>query len=193
MDQIINPDPSGFQLDLPDPDKDGLSNIEFLDRLQQAWTVCEKFDLHTDIWRGRILRVVRDREKRGGQGRGAGFLQWLRDMDISKTRAYSLIQLAIPMGGGIKIAVNESFNIMLEYGIRKTFTDYLDDVSTTFVGGPSSGWDPLMEIDNQEMSDPYSLHERGDQRGDPDKKDWYSFAGITLSFKLQKASNCPPY
>ena len=56
---------------------------------------------------------------------------------------YSLIQFAIPMGGGVKIAVNESFNIILEYGARKTFTDYLDDVSTTYpgtgknVGGPS--------------------------------------------------------
>ena len=45
----------------------------------------------------------------------------------------------------------------------------------------------------QELSDPYNLHKSGEQRGDPDKKDWYSFAGITLSFKLQKASNCPPY
>ncbi len=91
---IVNPDPSIFQLDLPDPEKDDLSTIEFLDRLQKAWSVCERFDLHTDIWRGRILRIVRDREKRGGEGRGAGFLQWLREMDISKTRAYSLIQLA---------------------------------------------------------------------------------------------------
>ncbi|WP_269622409.1 hypothetical protein [Prochlorococcus marinus] len=94
METVLNPDPSILQLDLPDPEKDDLNGIEFLDRLQQAWSVCEKFDLHTDIWRGKILRVVRDREKRGGDGRGAGFLQWLREMDISKTRAYALIQLA---------------------------------------------------------------------------------------------------
>ncbi len=94
METIINPDPSTLKLDLPDPDKDNLSNIEFLSRLQQAWSICERFDLQTDIWRGKILRAVRDREKRGGEGRGAGFLQWLREMDISKTRAYSLIQLA---------------------------------------------------------------------------------------------------
>ncbi len=94
METIINPDPSILQLDLPDPEKDDLNNFEFLDRLQKAWSVCERFDLHTDIWRGKILRVVRDKEKRGGEGRGAGFLQWLREMDISKTRAYALIQLA---------------------------------------------------------------------------------------------------
>lgn len=122
----------------------------------------------------------------GTEGQGTNF--W------PSRRKYSLIQLAIPMGGGVKIAVNESFNIMLEYGIRKTFTDYLDDVSTTFVGGPHGiAYDPLMGIEAQELSDPYNLHQSLDQRGDPDKKDWYSFAGITLSFKLQKASNCPPY
>ncbi len=94
MDTTLNPDPSILKLDLPDPEKDDLNSFEFLDRLQQAWSICERFDLHTEIWRGRILRIVRDREKRGGQGRGGGFLQWLREMDISKTRAYSLIQLA---------------------------------------------------------------------------------------------------
>ena len=41
---------------------------------------------------------------------------------------YSLIQFAVPIGGGLKIAINENFNIVLEYGARKTFTDYLDDV-----------------------------------------------------------------
>ncbi len=94
MKTIENPDPSIIELDLPDPNTDELTSLEFLDRLQKAWSICERFDLHTDIWRGRILRVVRDREKRGGEGRGAGFLQWLREMEISKTRAYSLIQLA---------------------------------------------------------------------------------------------------
>jgi hypothetical protein len=92
---------------------------------------------------------------------------------------YSLIQYAIAMGGGFKIAVNPSFNIILEYGTRKTFTDYLDDVSTTY---PKGLFD-MTEV-AVEMSDPSGTHQLGDQRGDPEKKDWYSFAGITLSFKL---------
>jgi hypothetical protein len=105
-------------------------------------------------------------------------------------KEYSLIQFAIPMGGGVKIAVNKSFNIILEYGARKTFTDYLDDVSTTFVGGNGDPYPIEMTDEAIEMSDPISLlypdltHSKGDQRGNPDKKDWYSFAGITLSFKL---------
>ena len=83
-----------LELDLPDPDQDDISTMEFLARLEQAWVVCDKFDLQTEIWRGKILKAVRDREKRGGEGRGAGFLQWLREREISKTRAYGLIQLA---------------------------------------------------------------------------------------------------
>ncbi len=83
-----------LSLELPDPDSDSISTIEFLARLEEAWAVCDRFDLQTEIWRGRILRAVRDREKRGGEGRGTGFLQWLREQEISKTRAYTLIQLA---------------------------------------------------------------------------------------------------
>ena len=83
-----------LELDLPDPEQDDISMMEFLARLEEAWAVCDKFDLQTEIWRGKILKAVRDREKRGGEGRGAGFLQWLREREISKTRAYGLIQLA---------------------------------------------------------------------------------------------------
>jgi hypothetical protein len=83
-----------LSLELPDPDSDTISTMEFLARLEEAWAVCDRFDLQTEIWRGRILRAVRDREKRGGEGRGTGFLQWLREREISKTRAYTLIQLA---------------------------------------------------------------------------------------------------
>ena len=97
---------------------------------------------------------------------------------------YSLIQFAIPMGGGVKIAVNNSFNIILEYGARKTFTDYLDDVSTTFVGGNGKPYPIEMNQEAIEMSDPLKTHSKDIQRGDSDKKDWYSFVGVTLSFKL---------
>ena len=83
-----------FSLDLPDPESDSISSMEFLARIEEAWAICDRFDLQTEIWRGRILRAVRDRERRGGEGRGAGFLQWLREQEISKTRAYALIQLA---------------------------------------------------------------------------------------------------
>ena len=94
MSSSVALDPPAIELDLPDPEQDDISTMEFLARLEEAWALCDRFDLQTEIWRGRILRAVRDREKRGGEGRGAGFLQWLREREISKTRAYALIQLA---------------------------------------------------------------------------------------------------
>ena len=59
-------DPSSLSFDLPDPEQDDLSNIDFIQRLENAWSICEQFDLQTEIWRGRILRVVRDREREVG-------------------------------------------------------------------------------------------------------------------------------
>ncbi|MEL6352355.1 MAG: hypothetical protein AAFR58_11345 [Cyanobacteria bacterium J06627_28] len=95
---------------VPDADSE-LSDYEFHQRVEVAWQVCDRFDLQTDIWRGRILRAVRDREKLGGKakstgannennvnsevkGTGAGFLNWLKDRDVSKSQAYVLIDLA---------------------------------------------------------------------------------------------------
>jgi hypothetical protein len=79
---------------LPDPADEQMSDVEFRQRIENAWQVCDRFDLQTDIWRGRILRAVRDREKRGGDGRGTGFLNWLKDQEITKSQAYALIELA---------------------------------------------------------------------------------------------------
>ena len=105
MDPMEVPAPPVLNLELPDPESDTISTMEFLARLEEAWAVCDRFDLQTEIWRGRILGAVRDREKRGGEGRGTGFLQWLREREISKTRAYTLIQLAESaesvVGGGL--------------------------------------------------------------------------------------------
>ena len=86
--------PVDFNFQLPDPEDEGIQESEFQQQLDVFWKVCDRFDLQTDIWRGRILRTVRDREKKGGDGRGTGFLNWLKQREITKSQAYSLIQLA---------------------------------------------------------------------------------------------------
>lgn len=83
-----------LNFELPDPEDEQLPDLEFEQQVDVAWQVCDRFDLQTDIWRGRILRVVRDREKKGGDGRGTGFLNWLKEREISKSQAYSWIELA---------------------------------------------------------------------------------------------------
>lgn len=78
---------------LPDPGDEQITELEFQRQVETAWQVCDRFDLQTEIWRGRILRTVRDREKSSDR-RGSGFLNWLQERDISKSQAYSLIELA---------------------------------------------------------------------------------------------------
>ena len=86
--------PADLDFELPDPEDEEIIESDFLQQLDVAWQVCDRFDLQTEIWRGRILRSIRDREKKGGDGRGTGFLKWLKEREISKTQAYSWIQLA---------------------------------------------------------------------------------------------------
>ena len=86
--------PADFNFDLPDPEDEEIRESDFREQLDNIWQICDRFDLQTDIWRGRVLRSIRDREKKGGEGRGAGFLNWLKDREITKSQAYALIQLA---------------------------------------------------------------------------------------------------
>ncbi|MEL4897125.1 hypothetical protein [Crocosphaera sp. Alani8] len=86
--------PVDFNFELPDPEDEGIEEFDFQQKLDTVWKICDRFDLQTDIWRGRILRAIRDREKKGGEGRGTGFLNWLKQREITKSQAYALIQLA---------------------------------------------------------------------------------------------------
>ncbi|WP_448563398.1 hypothetical protein [Trichothermofontia sp.] len=87
-------DSNVLNFQLPDPEDEHLPEVEFQQQVDRAWQVCDRFDLQTDIWRGRILRVVRDRERKRGDHRGTGFLNWLKEREISKSQAYQWIELA---------------------------------------------------------------------------------------------------
>ncbi|MEB3337145.1 MAG: hypothetical protein VKJ46_06780 [Leptolyngbyaceae bacterium] len=104
LDASIFESGTDFTFQVPDPENEQLPEFEFQQQVETAWQVCDRFDLQTDIWRGRILRAVRDREKRGGEGHGGGFLNWLKNREISKSQAYSWIELA------------ESADLLLEGG-----------------------------------------------------------------------------
>src|SRR6476469_6971649 len=56
---------------------------------------------------------------------GQGFMPGVKN--------YSLWQFMIPMGIGGEYSLNEDMRLGLEFGYRKTFTDYIDDVSTNYV------------------------------------------------------------
>jgi len=116
---------------------------------------------------------------------------------FSTRRKYSRFQVAIPVGFGFKYGLSKRMSISFEYGVRKTFTDYIDDVSTTYVHeeyikGAASGYTQVaLELADradgdlgQEGSDPYKTAP-GAQRGDPNDKDSYMFAILALNYRFR--------
>lgn len=107
---------------------------------------------------------------------------------------YQLNQISIPLGLGYKFNVTKRFAISLEYGIRKTFTDYLDDVSGRY---PDL---QLLSLEagqlSAEMSDRtvneegYTDLNYGMSRGNSKNKDWYSFFGAIISFRIFDQETC---
>jgi hypothetical protein len=47
-------------------------------------------------------------------------------------RKYMRVSISIPMSIGYRIAIQKKWTIGIEYNFRKTFTDYIDDVSKTY-------------------------------------------------------------
>jgi len=101
---------------------------------------------------------------------------------------YSLVQVAIPMGIAFKYSLGNFWNLGLEVGLRKTFTDYLDDVSSNYYN-----YDELVAAKGKiagELADKIGggAANNGMQRGDPSRDDTYIFAGFTLTKTLRRFS-----
>lgn len=117
---------------------------------------------------------------------------------------YSRIQLAIPLGIGFKRSFGSRWGINLEYGIRKTFTDYIDDVSTTYVQNSLLARSPQGEITvnlanrspaKDNPADPmYGSTVANQQRGDSRYTDSYMFAVLSLTYKIKNGrGNLPKF
>jgi hypothetical protein len=106
-----------------------------------------------------------------------------------KEDAYSLYQFAIPIGGGLKYSLSEKFNIGLNVGFRSAFTDYLDDVSTTYYDKKilleKNGEISVALSDRSGETGIEPIGYMGKQRGRADQKDWYIFSGIIISYKIR--------
>lgn len=111
-------------------------------------------------------------------------------------KPYSTMAFAFPLGVGVKFNLNEKINIGFEVANRFTTTDYLDDVSTTYVGAdkfpllPDGSKSPagLLQDRSYERGDIIGIE--GRQRGNPKQKDQYVFAEFTISFNLT-SYRCP--
>lgn len=96
---------------------------------------------------------------------------------------YSLCNVAIPFGIGLKFNVSKHVSLGIEWGMRYTFTDYLDDVSGTYydnaILAEQRGGAVARLADKSEVK-----HAAGTARGNSTTNDLYSFAGATLTFKF---------
>lgn len=103
---------------------------------------------------------------------------------------YSRIALAVPFGIGIKFSLSYHTCIALEWGFRKTFTDYIDDISTTYVDRDAllyyAGEQSVVASDRTNELEGYAgkYHKGGEMRGNRTTKDWYNFLTLSVTAKL---------
>jgi opacity protein-like surface antigen len=109
-------------------------------------------------------------------------------------KLYNTNQFAIPFGGGIKLALSHRLHLSIEVGLRKLFTDYLDDVSGTYADsnrladarGPQSA---AFAFRGRELYPNTPYPAAGSIRGNPKNKDWYFTTGIRFSYQIGGGNN----
>ena len=102
-------------------------------------------------------------------------------------KKYSPFQIVIPIGLGVKLALWQRLSIAFEFGIRQTFTDYLDDI-----GGKYPNLDALEKQNPIAAAMSYkavtSPNQRvsveGQKRGDNYRFDRYYTAGLSMVYSL---------
>ena len=121
-----------------------------------------------------------------------------QNIDDYKDRRYKNYAFSFPIGAGIKLWLSKGLTMSFEIVNRYTTTDYLDDVSTTYVGKenfvdntPSPYPSPASQLQDRspEVSDtPIGI--KGRQRGVSTTKDHFMLFQLGLSFRLP-TYRCP--
>jgi hypothetical protein len=117
---------------------------------------------------------------------------------------YKLTQVEIPFGGGFKYYIKEKTFIGLEILYRKTFTDYIDDVSTGYID--PSLYDKYLAPEQTAIA--YQMYNRGygsltrpstqDARGNPRNNDSFFSTVLRLGWRISsettpRQARCPRY
>ncbi len=129
---------------------------------------------------------------------------------------YKRVQIAIPFGLGVRYKIDRHWDMSLEVGWRKTFTDYLDDASASFVdksvfmngyGGANSKAAVILSDRSAEsgfntVPDPsgtvYDIvpgygTSRNTKRGNKSDKDWYITSNLSLNYILTPHVRSPKF
>ncbi|MFT7344613.1 MAG: hypothetical protein ACI9XP_001200 [Lentimonas sp.] len=108
---------------------------------------------------------------------------------LSESKKYSRVQFTMPVGLGFRCNISKNVSMHLELGIRKTFTDYLDDVGADQYVNQAE----LLSASGQTsaaLSNRSNDQSRFGKRGDSSTKDWYGFTGIGITFRLGQPKKC---
>lgn len=111
---------------------------------------------------------------------------------IGGGESYGLNQVGIPFGAGLKFAVTKRVDVQLEWGLRHTYTDYIDDVGGRYADNTllQEQAGPLTAL----LADPSVLRTTGQNtnhaRGDSQTHDWYQYSGLTVSLLLTRFTEC---
>ncbi|RYD55111.1 MAG: hypothetical protein EOP56_17225 [Sphingobacteriales bacterium] len=113
-------------------------------------------------------------------------------------RQYGRVSVCFPVGAGIKYWVVPGVNFGFEIANRLTLTDYMDDVSTTYVGASNFPTDPqivnpafVLQDRSPEITG-IPLGRAGKQRGNTNTKDQYMMFMFNISIQL-KTYKCPAF
>jgi hypothetical protein len=104
-------------------------------------------------------------------------------------KKYSLTQVCFPVGVGWKVVLSDRVEVCYEFGYRFLFTDYLDDVSKTYINLDAlqaAKGDKAVEMAYRKD---VPFREEGLPRGNPGKNDSYFFTGIKVGLVLNNTSN----
>jgi hypothetical protein len=122
--------------------------------------------------------------------------QYLPDPNEIYPDPYKLTQLTIPLGTGVRIAIAPRWDLEIETGFRKTFTDYIDDVSGEYPDMESlRAQNPVAAIlaDRIDLAQfPAGGAATNGIRGDRTQQDWYVYTCVRLNFVLDWV-RCPTF
>jgi hypothetical protein len=108
--------------------------------------------------------------------------------------SYSELAMAIPFGIGFKYMASKKFAFECQFGFRRTFTDYLDDVSTVYPDVvdrfEQSGLIGATLTDRSIENNGLPTHKKGYKRGNPNTKDWYMSFTLGCAIRLNTRTKC---
>lgn len=121
-----------------------------------------------------------------GQLNGTGEKVKLRPL-MTEGEKYSPVAFMLPFGGGFFFTHKRQHRIGFEYTWSWTFTDYLDDISGTYVAhDPGSLADQMANQYVAQPNVPNALnYEAGSPRGDPTDRDNYMFMTVSYAYLIR--------